>query len=284
MLRATAAVLILAATATAPSNDDLAQRARSIAEPLGGRVGFAVMHIESGATTSVDGDAALPLFSVFKLPVAVVALQEVAAGRLRLDRQVHVTPAESSGGSASNVSRWSKPVDVSVRELIRLAIVYSDNTSVDKLLEILGGPEKVERAVAHAGFPGIKIKSTVRGSGKFASFPNVAGANELVRLLAALQKGELLKPAERDLLLGFMRDAVTGLQRIRGALPEGTAVGDKTGTGPTTTNDVGIITLPGDRGHLAIAVLITDSKRPVDAQEKAIADLARAAYDSYAKR
>ena len=80
-----------------------------------------------------------------------------------------------------------------------------------------------------------------------------------------------------------MARATTGLHRLRAGVPEGTPVGDKTGSGPGTsaTNDVGIITLPDGKGHMAMAVLVSGSKRPVEVQEKLIADLARAAYDAY---
>jgi beta-lactamase class A len=66
-------------------------------------------------------------------------------------------------------------------------------------------------------------------------------------------------------------------------LPPGTPVADKSGTGDSgvSINDVGIITLPGERGHLAMAVLVSGSKLPAAAQEKLIAELARAAYDAY---
>jgi beta-lactamase class A len=86
-----------------------------------------------------------------------------------------------------------------------------------------------------------------------------------------------------ELLLGFMRRALTGEKRLRGNLPKNTPVADKSGTGEagSTTNDVGIITLPADKGHLAMAVLISGSKLPATGQEKLIAELARTAYDSY---
>ena len=79
------------------------------------------------------------------------------------------------------------------------------------------------------------------------------------------------------------------MHRLRGNLPRGTVVADKTGSGepdPVTkvakvTNDVGIITLPSSRGHLAIAVLVSGSKLPDGAQEKLIAELARAAFDAF---
>ena len=79
-----------------------------------------------------------------------------------------------------------------------------------------------------------------------------------------------------------MGSATTGLRRIRGGVPEGTPVADKTGSGPggSASNDVGIVTLPGGQGHLAVAVLVSGSKKPVAAQEKLIADVARALYDA----
>lgn len=91
----------------------------------------------------------------------------------------------------------------------------------------------------------------------------------------------MLQPPQTALLLGMMERATTGERRLRGSLPAGTRVADKTGTGENATNDVGLITLPGGRGHLAMAVLITGSKLPAEEEERLIAELARAAYDAH---
>jgi len=102
----------------------------------------------------------------------------------------------------------------------------------------------------------------------------------------ALHQGKILRPTERAFLWDVMERSRTGLKRLRGQLPAGTRVLDKTGTGPkgSATNDVGIVALPNDGGHVAIAVLIIGSEHSVDAQERAIADIARAAFDRYALR
>ena len=64
-----------------------------------------------------------------------------------------------------------------------------------------------------------------------------------------------------------------GERRLRANLSAGTQVAEKTGTGDNTTNDVGLITLPEGKGHLAMAVLITDAKESTEEQEKLIAEL-----------
>jgi beta-lactamase class A len=63
-------------------------------------------------------------------------------------------------------------------------------------------------------------------------------------------------------------------------------VAHKTGTDATrngltrATNDVGIVTLPDGR-HLAVAVFVKDSTADETTRDRAIAGVARAAYDAW---
>jgi beta-lactamase class A len=200
-----------------------------------------------------------------------------------------VTPADIVPGTPGNTALWLKPVDRTVAELIEFSISRSDNTSTDKLLELAGGPMKVTERMLSLGFQNFDIHSTGAEFAKTLSNPNTGSAEDLAALLVQLHGGKILQPAQTNLLIGFMRKATTGMRRIRGDLPTGTVVADKTGSGErdantkTTkaTNDVGIITLPSGRGHLAIAMLVSNSKLSDSDQEKLIAEVARVAYDAY---
>jgi beta-lactamase class A len=56
----------------------------------------------------------------------------------------------------------------------------------------------------------------------------------------------------------------------------------KTGTLTNGINDdVGIITLPNDAGHLILTVFVKDAKVDEAGQERTIAQIARAAYDYF---
>jgi len=269
----------------------LEQRLKTISDGAQGTVGVTVVHIESGKTISLNGKSQLPLYSVFKLPLAIAVLKDVEENRLRLDQKVQVTPAEIVQGTPGNTALWQKPIAVSIEQLIEYSISRSDNTSAEKLLKLIGGPLKVTKRMRSLGFQGLDIHSTVAEYVKTRQNPNVGAADDLAKLLVQLHQGKLLQPAQTNLLLGFMQRANTGLNRLRGNLPAGTVVADKTGSGEKdaatdtakSTNDVGIITLSQSRGHLAIAVLVHQSKLPDADQEKLIAELARAAYDAYSK-
>lgn len=270
---------------------DLEQRLKIISDRAQGTVGLSVIHIESGKTISINGNSQLALYSVFKLPLAIAVLKEVEEKRLRLDQKIHVTPADIVPGAPANTALWQKPVDHTIERLIDFSIARSDNTSTDKLLQLAGGPLKVTELMRSLGFQNLDIHSS---SGEFAKTrqnPNTGSAEDLAKLLVQLHQGKLLQPAQQNLLIGFMQRATTGMHRLRGDLPGGTVVADKTGSGEKdavtgvakVTNDVGIITLPSGRGHLAMAVLVSGSKLPDAAQEKLIAELARAAYDAYSQ-
>jgi len=88
-----------------------------------------------------------------------------------------------------------------------------------------------------------------------------------------------------------MRETETGADRLKGRLPAGTVVAHKTGssgvnktTGVTAAvNDIGVVFLPNGR-YFFISVFVTDSTEDAAANEKIIADIARAAWDHFAKK
>lgn len=263
----------------------LVESLRAAGQEAGGSVGIAVIHVETNRMAVVDGDRQLPLFSVFKLPVAVEVLKQVEAKRLRLTQKVPITAADIVPGYAGNTRTWKNRKSVTVRDLLAYSIQRSDNTATDKLLSLVGGPAAVQRTMRKLGFEHLLIRSTTRHFVKDGSANNMGTAADIARLLARLHQGEVLAAPQRQVLLDMMQRATTGLKRLRGDLPSGTVVADKTGTGEdgAATHDVGLITLPHGKGHLAIAVLISGSKLPQDEQEHVIARVARAAFDAFTR-
>lgn len=103
----------------------------------------------------------------------------------------------------------------------------------------------------------------------------------MARLLEKLWRGEILTQNSTELLLDIMRRCQTGPDRIKGFLPPGIEVTHKTGTIGGTTNDVGIVTLPDQAGHVVVAVFVKESELDVPQRERAIAQISRAIYDFF---
>ena len=107
----------------------------------------------------------------------------------------------------------------------------------------------------------------------------------MASLLAMIQRGEIVSEQSRDLLLAMLSRCKTGPARLKGMLPPKTFAAHKTGTlganRANVINDVGIIRLPKDRGHVAIAVFIQGQRRPRALYERVIAQLGRCIYDYF---
>ncbi|HKO90074.1 MAG TPA: class A beta-lactamase [Polyangiaceae bacterium] len=257
-------------------------RLAELAAGARGKVGISVVHVESGRSVTVGGQQFLPLQSVFKLPLAVAVLRDVQAGQVSLEQMLSVRAEDRAPGVEMNEKKWQQvPREVSVRQLLEYSLVDSDNTSSDKLLALVGGPEILSERMRSLGFEGIVVRAPTRAMNSSGELPNDATAEALARLLASLQRGEVLEEPQRALLWDLMGRSRTGKRRIRAGLPPGTPALDKTGTGTKVTNDVGVVTLPGSAGHLALAVLIAGSALPARAQEELIAEVARTAFDSF---
>ena len=117
---------------------------------------------------------------------------------------------------------------------------------------------------------------------------DTATPNGTVQLLVRAFRGELLAKATTAFLIEIMKATASGPARLKGLLPEGTVVAHKTGAWGTVnglngaTNDVGVIFPPRGAGAIAVAVFVKGSRRSEAERDRVIAEMARAAYDSWA--
>nr|AIA13845.1 ClassA_beta_lactamase [uncultured bacterium] len=267
----------------------LAAQVEKIAGEARGRVGAAVMLIETGeAIVSLNADQRFPMQSVYKLPIALVVLRRVDRGALALEQRVRVEQSDFISARQHSPIRDKNPrgVEMSLRDLLRFAISESDGTASDVLMRLAGGADVITRELRELGVSGVMVVNTEKELGENQSLQhqNWATPESMLVLLRALQEGRGLSVQSRILLLQLMAESTPGPRRLKGRLPPGTVVAHKTGTSGTekgmtaATNDVGLITLPDGR-HLAIAVFVSDSPADESVREGVIARIARAAWD-----
>jgi beta-lactamase class A len=273
-------LLLLAPQPSAPPS------LQALAAPAGGTVGFAALDLETGRALGLHEHEAYPMQSVFKLPVAIEVLHQVDARRLRLDRTVELAAGDARGGPHETVT---VPGKATVRQLLEAMIVNSSNTACDKLLALVGGPGAVDARVRALGVEGIAIRygELDMGAGKG---DNTTTPAAMVALLAKVARKQIgLSAASGRYLEKLLLGVTTGPARIKAGVPPGTAVAHKTGTSGTrdgvtdATNDVGLVALPRGR-RMAVAVFVHASPADEATRERTIANLARAAYETFSAR
>jgi beta-lactamase class A len=281
------AVLLSAALTVA-----LTTQFAELAKTSGGRVGICIEAIEgSPARQELNGAERFPMQSVYKLPIAMAVLDAVDRKTLSLEHTVTLGAADMAGVRFHSPLRDRYPnggVAISVRDLIRAAIVDSDGVASDALYRLAGGGPRITAYVRALGITGMAVVATERemSADALVQYRNSATPRAAVALLRALQTGRGLSPAAREMLLQDLTDSGPGAKRIKGLLPTATPVAHKTGTDGTTngltraTNDIGLVTLPDGR-HLAIAVFVKDSTADEGTRERTIAAAAKLAFDAW---
>jgi len=263
---------------------------RSIVANARGRVGIYAAEVDGPRQAMINAEHAFPMASTVKVAIAATYLQGVDEGRLRLDTAYPMLVSTGKTGADGRVI-VRQGMALSAQSLIELMMTKSDNHATDAILNAVGGPSAVNRWLRTAGITGLRVDrdiATLLRDDMARNDPSLgidkrdsSTPAAMVRLLGALDRGDVLSPQSRGVLLGAMSRCLTGKTRIPALLPAGTLVAHKTGTLWSQTSDVGIIRMPDGR-KVALAVFVT-GQEPHAAQASVIAQVARAVYDSYAQ-
>lgn len=296
----------------------LKQQIDNIVAAIDGICGISALHIETGLHFSHNEHEHFPMASTYKVPIAIQCLTLVDQGMLDLTTLITPKLTEIRPEAGILNKRFHIPgIALSIHNLIRLMIEVSDNTATDLILNLSGGPQavtarlkaaKIEnmridrsclRLIAeHEGIETLPIDEEITLD-KFLNLENslttetrnqalknffkdpqdTCTPTAMTELLKQLQTKRLLYSNSTTFLLQCMYHCQTGLARSLALLPPNIRVAQKTGTITGAINDVGIICLPNDAGHLAYAIFIKAATAPTNKQEQIIAQIARTLFD-----
>jgi len=298
----------------------LRKQIEGVISEIEGEVGVAAKHIETGEELTINGDVYFPMASVFKVPVLVEVMAQIKEGRFTLDDEIGIQKTDQHMGSGYLSDLDVPGIILSIRNLINLMMMVSDNSATDILLTKVGaenvtnrlrsfGLEKitVDRTCQHLIMDAIGMdyekyknlpldetieayrKERAKNSQAFEQAPkqftqiikDQSSPQAMNRLLELIFKKEILDEESCDFILNIMLKCQTGERRLKGDLPRFVRVAHKTGTIGGTVNNAGIIYLPDDLGHVAITVFSKDTEDPTEDLEEVIAQIARFVYDYF---
>ncbi len=289
-------LLIAAGQAFAQSKTELRRQIEQVVAGKKATVGVAIADSDGKVAASLNGDRRFPMQSVFKLHIGLKMLSEIDKGRFSLDQKIEISKSDLLPDLYSPIrDRYPEGATLSLAEILGYTISASDNVGCELLLKLLGGPAEIERYFIERGFRDVSIKVNevvmqANWDRQFENWTTPNAANQVLRAFYANDR-KLLSVKSREFLWKVMRETETGADRLKGRLPAGTVVAHKTGssgvnktTGVTAAvNDIGVVFLPNGR-YFFISVFVTDSTEDAAANEKIIADIARAAWDHFVKK
>ena len=256
--------------------------------------GIWIKSLDTGEEIAIDADRQMETMSTIKIPLMVEVFEQIKAGTFKLTDQYTLVTEDIRPGTG--VIRSLDPGAVlTVKDLITLMIIVSDNTATDVLYRMVGGPAVVTRRMETMGLK--KTQAVTNGAGWFAALRAAPSTEQFYRegkhpfglstpremgsLLEQMERGTLVDKPSSDLMLRIMRGQV-----YRTRIPRyitGFTIPHKTGDFlPYVGDDVGM--LEGQGKTIIVSIFTANHFGSGEALENAIGLVAKEAADYFAYR
>lgn len=230
-----------------------------IAKSVNATWGIYMKCLETGEEIALNADQPMDTMSVIKIPLMVEAFRQIEAGKFALTDRVTLADAAKRPGTGV-IRSLDAGASLTIKDLLTLMIIVSDNTATDLLFEKIGGIEPVNRLMDSYGLKSIRAIGTAQSwFAALAAAPSrdafhqqaktpfgLSSPRDMGQLLEKIEKGEAVSKSASDQMLQILRGQV-----YTSRLPKyvtGFRVPHKTGDFlPYTANDVGILESPQRR-------------------------------------
>ena len=234
-----------------------------------GHVAFYYRPLDGGCAQMYNEMMPLVAASVIKIPIMVEAFRQFESGELNPLATYRIKP-EDKMPSCGALNRMHDGLEVTLRDLVELMIVLSDNSATNILIDRLG----IARVNATLEAEGLRVKRLRRKlfdkAGMEAGLSNHVCAREIGLLLERMYAGTLVSPQASAEMLEILRN-----QKLNGKMPfflkpRGIACAHKTGEDDGITHDVGVV-----YARRPFVLCMLSEETDVPAFERLIQDVAR---------
>ena len=175
---------------------------------------------------------------------------------------------------------------MTIGELCRVAVTYSDNMAMNLLIRELGGSKNVTlyaRSIGNKSFRLDRMEPELN-----SAIPNdirdTVTPKDMAQSLQKLSLGNYLASQQQNLLNSWLKQNTTGGARIRAGVPKNWIVGDKTGSGAYgATNDIGVI-WPPNASPIVLAIYFTHNTKKFIKNDDIIANVTRILVDGFSNK
>ncbi|WP_129667681.1 class A beta-lactamase [Phytoactinopolyspora endophytica] len=242
------------------------------------RLGVYAVDTGTESTVAFREDERFAYASTHKVLSAAVVLDQNSID----DLEETVTYSSDELAAHSPITEQHVDTGMTLRELCDAALRFSDNTAANLLLEEVGGPDGLERALEELGDDVTSVdryepelNEAAPGDIRDTSTPDALATDLLKYAL-----GDVLPAEQQGMLNDWLRGNTTGDTLIRAGVPAGWDVGDRSGAGGYgTRNNIAVI-WPPDEEPIVMAVLSSKDEEDAEHDDALIAEAAEIALDA----
>lgn len=229
--------------------------------------------LDNGAFVNVNGITPVAAASTIKTPILVAFLQDVDAGKVRLDEMLTMTEA-TKAPEAGSMQYQPLGTQYTALKVMEEMMINSDNTATNMIIEKVGGAEALNQRFTEWGLEATEINNYLPDM----DGTNTTSARDLAQLLMKVNQGDLVSLRSRDRMLNIMEKVVTNTLLPQGLEPDA-KIYHKTGDIGIILGDAGIIDIPSGKRYIG-AVFVERPYNDVRGRTL-IQDMSRTVYQHF---
>lgn len=215
----------------------LTQKLIQAAENRGADCAFVIKNLKDGAEYTYMKDQVVSSFSLIKVFIMAETIRRIECGELSLDTEIEVKASDIVDFS---VLLFLNQRAYTLEELMRLMIVYSDNTATNVLIDYLGY-DNINKCICDLGYEDTVLQRKMMDfKAKEEGRDNLTTAAEMAEFLERLYKNELLG-VESDMLMMDIMKGQADEADMRLHLPDEITIARKSGEGGCLNHEMAIV-------------------------------------------
>ena len=256
---------------------ELEENIRVEKEHFSGEAGIVIKDLRNRWEITFHQNEKFPSASLVKVPLMVAVFHAAKEKRIDLGESIHLKDSYKVGGSGL-LKNTPQGKSFTVKELIELMIVESDNTATNMLIDRLAFP------YFNATFKELGLQHTniVRGMMDFSKrrrgLENYTTARDISMVLSKIYDGAFISRRASKTCLTFLKNQKSK-DRIPARLPPDIVIAHKTGLERGICHDAGIVFSP--KGDFLICVLTRHHHENSKIAKRFISNIALLTYQSY---
>lgn len=211
---------LLAQTPQAAGNsvDRLKLAIERITRSVNATWGIYIKCIETGEEVALNATQQMDTMSTIKIPLMVEAFRQMEAGKFALTGRVKLRDEDKRPGTGV-IRSLDAGAEFSIKDLITLMIIVSDNTATDLMFAKVGGVDSVNRLMSEYGLtqtratgPSSEWFAALRAAKSPADFHREAkhpyglsSPRDMGLLLEKIKTGKAVSKSASDQMLQIMR-------------------------------------------------------------------------------
>ncbi len=243
-----------------------------------GNTAVYVKNFKTNQEIKINEKMLFPSASTIKLTIMAEIFRRVDRGELNLDDKIEINENMETGGDGI-LKELDYGHRFTIREIMTLMIILSDNMATNILIDLLG-MDRVNKTIKELGLKDTKLQRKMMDSQAVEEGrDNFITAEDAAHILELIYRGKCISKKCSEQMIEILKK-----QQVRGRLdlylPEEVVIAHKTGDLDLLEHAVGIVYLPNV--EYMICVLTNEVRTNKDGRE-IIGKISKMVYDEFSK-